>query len=200
MSGDVSRHDKPRERGGSEKTQNSLQELSGYTGIPPGKGWPPPETSLASSLVRAARSVDSQCQSRVIEPRNNDKSLESSRSHQRGQHRSAAVARRRGPTGVREQGKGTLGFPGNMGDPNTSLRPNAGMGEPAQQHPGLEAVGLPASRSLSAKPTRGIPAQCQWAERREKRGGSLSGVIVPQTKPANCDRRGSRGVGKGAAQ
>ena len=43
----VSRHDKPRERGGSEKAQNSLQELSGYIGIPPGKGWPPPETSLA---------------------------------------------------------------------------------------------------------------------------------------------------------
>ena len=47
MYGGVSRHDKPRERGGSRKTQNSLQELSGYTGIPPGKGWPPPETSLA---------------------------------------------------------------------------------------------------------------------------------------------------------
>jgi len=47
MSGGVSRHDKPRERGGSEKAQNSLQELSGYIGIPPGKGWPPPETSLA---------------------------------------------------------------------------------------------------------------------------------------------------------
>ena len=47
MSGGVSRHDKPRERGGSEKAQNSPQELSGYIGIPPGKGWPPPETSLA---------------------------------------------------------------------------------------------------------------------------------------------------------
>ena len=43
----LSRHDKPRERGGSRKTQNSLQELSGYTGIPPGKGWPPPEASFA---------------------------------------------------------------------------------------------------------------------------------------------------------
>jgi hypothetical protein len=47
MSGGVSRHDKPRERGGPQRVQNSLQELSGYTGIPPGKGWPPPETSLA---------------------------------------------------------------------------------------------------------------------------------------------------------
>ena len=38
------------------------------------------------------------------------------------------MARRRGPAGVQEQGIGTLGFPGNMGDPNTSLGPNAGMG------------------------------------------------------------------------
>lgn len=42
LGGALSRHDKPRERGGSRKTQNSLQELSGYIGIPPGKGWPPP--------------------------------------------------------------------------------------------------------------------------------------------------------------
>ena len=40
--GALSRHDKPRERGGARKTQNSLQELSGYIGIPPGKGLPPP--------------------------------------------------------------------------------------------------------------------------------------------------------------
>ncbi len=45
-SGVPSRHDKPRERGGSWKTQSSLPELSGYTGIPPGKSWPPPEAAI----------------------------------------------------------------------------------------------------------------------------------------------------------
>jgi len=34
----------------------------------------PPEASLASSSVMAARSVDSECKSRVIEPRNKAKS------------------------------------------------------------------------------------------------------------------------------
>jgi hypothetical protein len=67
-----------------------------------------------------------------------------------------------------------LGFPGNMGDPNTSLGPNAGMGEPAQQHPGLEAVGLPVSRSKLAKPTQGIPAQCSG----QSEGRSVAGVLV----------------------
>ena len=84
------------------------------------------------------------------------------------------MARRRGPAGVREQGKGTVGFPGNMGDPNTSLGPNAGMGEPAQQHPGLEAVGWPASGSETSQPTQGIPTQCSG----QSEGRSVAGVLV----------------------
>jgi hypothetical protein len=84
------------------------------------------------------------------------------------------VARRRGPAGVREQGKGTWGFSGNMGDPNTSLGPNAGMGEPAQQHPGHEADGLPASWSETGEPTQGIPAQCNG----QSDGRSVAGVLV----------------------
>ena len=67
-----------------------------------------------------------------------------------------------------------MGFPGNMGDPNTSLGPNAGMGEPAQQHPGLGAVGLPASRSETAKPTQGIPAQGSG----QSDGRRVAGVLV----------------------
>ena len=46
---------------GRPKGGNFPTELSGYTGIPPGKGWPPPEASFASSPVMAARSVNSQC-------------------------------------------------------------------------------------------------------------------------------------------
>jgi hypothetical protein len=38
----------------------------------------PPEASLASSSVMAARSVDSECKSRVIQPRNKAKSQEPS--------------------------------------------------------------------------------------------------------------------------
>jgi hypothetical protein len=79
--------------------------------------------------VRAARSVDSEYQSRAIEPRNNQM-LEPSLSRKRGQHRSAAKARRRGPAGVQEKGKGTLGFSGNLGGPQNVLEHNPGKDEP----------------------------------------------------------------------
>ena len=52
----------------------------------------PPEASLASSSVMAARSVDSECKSRVIEPRNKAKSQEPSSSRYRGQHRPTVSA------------------------------------------------------------------------------------------------------------
>jgi len=136
----------------------------------------------------------------VNEPRNNCSLLEFSLSDRREQHPSAGKARREGLAGVEEQGKGTMGFPGNMGDPNASLGPKAGKDEPAEQHPGLEAVGLPSSGSETAKPTQGISTQGDEPRVGRSAVGSLSGYIVPQTKPANRDRRGSRGVGKGATR
>ncbi len=52
----------------------------------------PPEASLASSSVMAARSVDSECKSRVIEPRNKGWSQEPSPLGSRGQHRPTVSA------------------------------------------------------------------------------------------------------------
>jgi hypothetical protein len=52
----------------------------------------PPEASLASSPVMAARSVDSECKSRVIEPRNKGWSQEPSPLGSRGQHRLTVMA------------------------------------------------------------------------------------------------------------
>ena len=42
----------------------------------------------------------------------------------RGQYRDAVVARRGGPAGVEEQGKGTLEFSGNLGGPQNVLEQN----------------------------------------------------------------------------
>ena len=67
-----------------------------------------------------------------------------------------------------------MGFPGNMGDPSASLGLNAGKDEPAYQHPGLEAVGVPASRSETAKPTQGIPSPCD----EPSEGRSAVGVLA----------------------
>jgi len=52
----------------------------------------PPEASLASSSVMAARSVDSECKSRVIEPRNQGGSQEPSPLGLRGQYRPTVLA------------------------------------------------------------------------------------------------------------
>ena len=61
-----SRQEKPRSRGGAAETarKNSVGSQSH-----PEKVSHPPEASLASSSEMAARSVDSECQSRVIESR-----------------------------------------------------------------------------------------------------------------------------------
>ena len=66
-----------------------------------------------------------------------------------------------------------------MGDPNASLGPQAGKDEPAEQHPGLEAVGLPASRSETVKPTQGIALQGEEPSGGRSAGGSLICLIVP---------------------
>ena len=45
-----------------------------------------------------------------------------------GQHQGAVKARHRGSTGVPEQGKGTLGFSGNLGEPQDPCGPKTGNG------------------------------------------------------------------------
>lgn len=77
----------------------------------------------------ALRSVDSEHAGRVIEPRNYG-SRGSRRRRKRGrQHRSAAVAERRGPTGVGEQGTHAKGLFRNLGDPVVSVD-ESGWGHP----------------------------------------------------------------------
>ena len=44
-----------------------------------------------------------------------------------GQHRGAVKARHRGSAGVREHGIGTMGFSGNLGEPQVPCGPNTGM-------------------------------------------------------------------------
>ncbi len=58
----------------------------------PARASHPPEASLASSSAMAARSVDSECKSRVMEPRNKAKSREPSSSSQRGPYRATVGA------------------------------------------------------------------------------------------------------------
>ena len=71
-------------------------------------------------------------------------------------------------------GQRSEGFAGNLGDPIASLGPNAGKDEPAEQHPGLEAVGLPAFRSETARPTQGIAPQGDEPSGGRSAGGVLS--------------------------
>jgi hypothetical protein len=65
----------------------------------PARASHPPEASLASSVM-AARSVDSECKSRVMEPRNKATLQEPSSSHQRGPHRPTVGAWWSDPAGV----------------------------------------------------------------------------------------------------
>jgi len=80
------------------------------------------------------RSVDSECQSRVTEPRKTDCTREPSSWFERGPRRHVVMAWRVGPAGVGEQGRGTVGFPRNVGDPVVStLDPERGNRSRAQK-------------------------------------------------------------------
>ena len=58
-----------------------------------------------------------------------------------GQHRSAVKARHRGSAGVREHGKGTMGFSGNLGEPTSSLgKPKVSPPNPTKEGRG-EKIG-----------------------------------------------------------
>jgi len=84
-----------------------------------------PEASLASSSVMAARSVDSECKGRVIEPRNLYYCQSPRYSYMRGQYRPAVGLGRCGMAGVYEHDKCTLGLCWKLGYPvdSTSVVP-----------------------------------------------------------------------------
>ena len=77
----------------------------------------PPEASLASSSVMAARSVDSECKSRVIEPRNHSSRGSLRGSGSGGNTVSLQWLGEYGPAGVLEQGRCIVGLPRKLGDP-----------------------------------------------------------------------------------
>src|ERR687896_7597 len=71
---------------GASRSETSHRNPVG-TQSHPARASHPPEASLASSSVMAARSVDSECKSRVREPRKKGGSQEPSSSWVRGQYR-----------------------------------------------------------------------------------------------------------------
>jgi hypothetical protein len=155
-----------------------------------------PEASFASSPVRAARSVNSQCQSRVIEPRNK-LWLEPWPSARRGQHRRADTGQAwRSGRGLRagQRHKRVLwehGRPVNvLGDNDRERmdRLNNIQATPSGLLDGVE-------RSSRSQP------KVTWTDReregRVRRDGSLSGFIVPRKagergRPEPGSREGNR--------
>ena len=143
----------------------------------------------------AARSVNSQCRSRVIEHRNND-------------NVGAFVVRTAGAAPERREEPGAEVRPGSkstarahwgsQGTWETRKRPWGQTPEwmrPAQQHPGLAVAGNPAARSERGEPPQGIRRNATNGAFGEAQG-SLSGLIVPQKTRRTVGTR-SRGVGKG---
>jgi len=146
----------------------------------------------------AARSVNSQCRSRVIEHRNND-------------NVGAFVVRLAGAAPERREEPGAEVRPGSkstarahwgsQGTWETRKRPWGQTPEwmrPAQQHPGLAVADNPAAGSERGKPPQGIRRNVTNGVAGEAQG-SLSGLIVPQKTRRTAGTR-SRGVGKGHAR
>ncbi len=84
-----------------------------------------------------------------------------------------------------------MGFPGNMGDPLASLGHNTGEDDRSNNIQVLRRR-LPAVRSEREVASRYLGATSQ-TERWEKRGGSLSGFIVPtESRRTELREPGSR--------
>jgi hypothetical protein len=137
----------------------------------------PPEASLASSSAMAARSVDSECKSRVIEPRNTSR-RRSLRLHGAGGNIGPPYGLGEAdPAGVQEQGKCILGFPRNLGDP-VDLRSHLPAGTLRLTKSQARGRGLWHPRERNPRAQGAVP-------QREGNGaygmdaGSLSLFIVP---------------------
>jgi hypothetical protein len=138
---------------GKPRGGNSPQLFSGYP-IPPGKVNHRPEASLASSSARAARSVDSQYLSRVIELRNT-LMLESSRFCHRGQHQSAVMVRRARSDWSPRAGHKYIGTTWKPVRPGLVLGDTTGTDDTGQQHPGWSAAACPRAGAKEASQLEG---------------------------------------------
>jgi hypothetical protein len=126
----------------------------------------------------AARSVDSECKSRVIEPRNIYR-RGSLRGHTSGGNTGPLYwLGGSGPAGVEEQGRCIVGFPRKLGDPVFSTLKFAGMGSPADQVPGLW-MGPSGIHGSEIPERRGVVPLSEGDGACGKEAGSLSPFIVP---------------------
>ena len=174
---------------GEARSRNCSMELSGSV-IPPGKVGHHRKRVLRSRPKGAARSVDSQCRSRVIEPRNKNvvgafvvRNAGAAPNRQKGQARKS-------DRGLRA-GQRHKGVPWEHGRPDRVLGTNTGKDAPVEQHPGPVADGGPVAGSESAPPTQGIRRNVTNGVTGEARG-SLSGLVVlPESR-----RTGPPGAGE----
>ena len=138
-----------------------------------------PEASFASSSARAARSVNSPCSSRVIEPRNK-LWLESSPSAQRGQHRHAAQGQAwRSGRGLRA-GHRHNGVPWEHGRPVGVLETKHRNRKHRFSNLQATRSGLPDGVERNSGSQLKVSGLDRSREGAEKRHGSLSGFIVPR--------------------
>ncbi len=172
---------------------NLLSEPCGQSS-PSGRAWPAAGSESCVAMGRPIRqSVDSQCQSRVIEPR---KFIAVAFLVVR---MGAVSARRKwpdvaDPPGSQSRAKAHLRFPRNMGDPAVSTSTDPGRryrvtnSRPVGEHPARR------ERNDRGPPVVSPNEGKRSAARRA--AGSRSASIVP-TKPGNSTRRGHGGGKRG---
>ncbi len=141
--------------------------------------------TLRRRSAMTARSVWSECQSRVIEPRKLALSSGPSRCGEGGQYRHAhsktclrgnAGQVHGGRAGVYERGKGISGYPVKLGEPLWSLRESRNRTPPGDQRPCREPGARPLTERTVAQ--RREPGSEGNRSDREAATGSLSGPIV----------------------
>ena len=131
---------------------NTKQGPSGSRN-PPGKGWPPAGSEHCVVVSNGGTKRMERCQSRVIEPRNNDQRWSLRSLNSGGRIEAPSEAWRGDPTGVREQGKSTKGYPGNLREPTVFLhkrKNRSKVARPEDQRPGV-AEATPGARDERKK-------------------------------------------------
>lgn len=103
-------------------------------------------------------------------------SSESLHSSLQGQHRSIDKARCGGSAGVLYQGKCTEGFPGNLGEPNASLRARVERSDPTETD--RACLVYASTRKSAKKREHRKVSKPRKTEGKEKGEGSLSILIV----------------------
>ena len=159
----------------------------------------PARQSLAGSRKRvlrgegrpSLRSVDSQCQGRVIEPR---KLLVGALVLVRrgGRADTSQWPGVSGPAGVGEQGQGTSGVPGNLGDPSVStVYSGSGTGTPTPRSP---RPGVNGRWEQIVDAPVVSPSEGNEARREERTGVGASHSIGEAGEPSREGPRGEKGT------